>query len=89
MTLVHILRAPPSAQWDVQAILDSLDKYQRRFVSRRICGWCEVGLDHAGCGTFFAAEDGVCSQNSRVRRLEKLLATYKPRMSRRKVRGAA
>ncbi len=86
MTLVHILRAPSSIKWDVEAILASLDKYERRFVRRHICGGCEVSLDHAGCGTFFGLEFGVCSQNVRVRRLESLLATYKPRTNRRKKR---
>ncbi len=85
MTLVHILRAPSCVKWDVEGILASLDKYERRFVKSRVCAACEVSLDHAGCGTFFA-EMGVCPQWVRVRRLERLLATYKPRPNRRKKR---
>lgn len=84
MTLVHILRAPRCTSWDVEGILASLDKYERRFVRRHLCGACDMRLDYAGCGTFFAAEFGVCPQNARVRRLESLLATYKPRPKRRK-----
>lgn len=84
MTLIHILRAPSSVNWDVEGILASLDKYELRFVRRYLCGACECRLDYAGCGTQFATEFGVCSQNVRVRRLEGLLATYKPRPGRRK-----
>jgi hypothetical protein len=86
VTLVHILRAPSTAKWDVEGILATLDKYELRYVRRHLCGGCDMRLDYAGCGTFFAAEFGVCSQNVRVRRLENLLATYKPRPNRRKKR---
>ncbi len=85
--LIHVLRAPSSVKWDVEGILASLDKYELRFVRRHLCGWCECRMDYAGCGTFFSTELGVCSQHTRVKRLESLLATYKPRPNRRKKRA--
>ena len=85
MTLIHILRAPSTTNWDVEGILASLDKYELRFVRRRMCGMCEVRMDYAGCGSHY--HDMTCSQQARVRRLEGLLATYKPRPRRRKQLG--
>jgi hypothetical protein len=82
--LIHILRAPYTVNWDVEGILASLDKYELRFVRGRICGGCEVRLDYAGCGTYGGMPP--CSQHVRARRLENLLATYKPRLTRRKKR---
>jgi hypothetical protein len=80
--LIHILRAPRCTSWDVEGILASLDKYELRFVRGRICAGCEVRLDYAGCGTYGGMP--ACPQHVRVRRLENLLATYKPRPGRRK-----
>lgn len=86
MTLIHILRGPSTVNWDVEGILASLDKHELRFVGTRCCGFCEQPLDRAGCSAIQWGDDldMTCPQWVRVRRLENLLATYKPRMNRRK-----
>lgn len=61
--------------------LAALDKHQRRYLSRRLCAWCELPLDRAGCGNRFGDE---CPEVTRVRRRARCLSEYKPRPSRRK-----
>lgn len=88
---LHICRSRPTTDYDEQAILDSLDKHQRRYLSRRVCGGCEKPLDRAGCGAYpdtYYPEDGEpinlqCAQQIRVQRLENCLAEYRPRLTRR------
>ena len=48
--------APPYARLVPRAITqqgeangDAMDKHQKRFLSRRLCGWCEVRLDQGAC----------------------------------------
>jgi len=54
----------------------ALSKNQRRFLSHRICGWCEQPLNRAGCGAIFG---GICDEDFRAGRRGECLATYKPR----------
>ena len=52
-----------------------LTKKEKRFLSRRICGWCEQSLDRDWCAAIWEK----CSEETRAKRVEDCLQTYKPR----------
>jgi len=55
--------------------LKRLTRNEKKFLSRRVCALCEHPLDREGCSAIY----GHCSEETRLRRREKCLATYKPR----------
>lgn len=83
MTLLHILRVPPTTTAQEKAQLAELDKYQRRYLSRRMCALCDHSLDQPGCG---ACMGPACPEEVRIERRMRCLAAYRPRPNRR--RGA-
>lgn len=78
---IHILRAPYTATAAEREQLAALDKYQRRYLSRRVCALCEHRLDHVGCG---ACLGPPCDEATRVFRRAQCLKQYKPRLNRRR-----
>lgn len=57
--------------------LRKLTKHEKRFLSRRICALCEIPLSRDCCGAIFHGAN--CTPDSRTKRREACLATYKPR----------
>ena len=55
--------------------LKELTKNEKRFLSKRLCAWCEMPLNRIECGALF----GECSDETRVTRRNNCLKTYKPR----------
>lgn len=82
MSTLHIYRMQPTTTEREQAQLDGLDKYQKKYLSRRVCWLCEWPLDRKGCGTYGGME--ACPEDARVERRDKCLAEYKPRPKARK-----
>jgi hypothetical protein len=54
-----------------------LTKLQKRYLSRRICGFCDMRLDQDGCGALW----GGCSPDEQERRRQNCLSHYKPRIT--------
>lgn len=82
MTHIHILRPPTTTTEQEREQLGNLDRYQKRYLSRRVCGLCELPLDRVGCGAVYEA----CSEVTRLRRRRLCLKKYRPRPQRRKRR---
>jgi hypothetical protein len=78
--MIHILRAPKTTTDKEKAQLESLDKYQKKYLSNRCCGACEKPLDQVGCGSFYEA----CPEQTRIERRSNCLEQYKPRPNVRK-----
>jgi hypothetical protein len=55
--------------------LAQLTKNQRRFLSRRVCAFCELPLHRAGCGAVYYK----CPMEARIARREDCLKAYRPR----------
>jgi len=51
---------------------------EKRFLSRRVCYWCEMPLDREQCGSPFEQ----CAPEVREDRRRRCLETYKPRKPR-------
>jgi len=80
--LIHILRAEETTTAKEKEQLATLDKHQKKYLSRRFCWGCEWPLDNAGCGAYGGMS--ACPESSRIERRERCLAEYKPRYNRRK-----
>ena len=52
-----------------------MTKGEKRFLSRRVCAWCEHRLDWPGCGAIFER----CTPEQQEKRRTDALKTYKPR----------
>jgi hypothetical protein len=57
--------------------LSQFTKGQRRYLSRRVCGWCELPLHRDWCGSIYGNES--CTEEAREQRARKCLEGYKPR----------
>ena len=79
--MIHILRAPKTTTTAEREQLSVLDKYQKRYLSRKCCGACDHPLDQVGCGSFYEA----CDEQVRIDRRNNALSNYKPRVNRRKI----
>lgn len=86
---IHILRAPETTTEAEKEQLAGLDKYERRYLSRRVCGLCEWPLSEVGCGAYLPGPDceavEACEEQLRIDRRERCLKEYKPRYWSRKV----
>ena len=80
---VHIYRAAETTTEAETEQLAALDKYQRRYLSRRSCMACEWPLDRPGCGTYGEYPANPCAEDGRIDRRARCLEEYKPRGSRR------
>jgi hypothetical protein len=56
--------------------MSALTKLQKRFLSRRICAWCDHRLDWPGCSAIYSK----CSPAEQEKRRRAALKTYKPRL---------
>ena len=54
----------------------SLTKNERRYLSRRVCGLCEMPIDRDNCGSIYGPP---CSEEVRRDRRARCLSEYKPR----------
>lgn len=61
---------------DPLAVERMLTKNERRRLGRYACGWCDMPLDHEGCGALYER----CSEETRRARRERCLSEYKPRI---------
>lgn len=52
-----------------------LDRYKKRYLKGRCCGWCDWSLDKCGCGGIH----GKCDEGVRIARRDDCLSQYKPR----------
>lgn len=77
--MLHILRAPETTTKRESEQLEKLDKYQKRYLSKRCCGLCDHPLDQIGCGSFYEA----CPEQTRIDRRDNCLQKYNPRRRRR------
>jgi len=55
--------------------LDSLNKNEKRFLSKYKCAWCDHPLEKDGCSDY----NTPCSDETRITRFKKCMALYKPR----------
>ena len=55
--------------------LKQLNKNEKRFLSCRVCAFCEMSLDREGSGAIF----DKCDEETRIKRRTDALKTYKPR----------
>jgi len=55
--------------------LSTLNKLEKLFLSRRVCGLCEQALDRNLCGSIW----GGCEDSDIISRRKSCLKTYKPR----------
>lgn len=55
--------------------LASLNRNEKRFLSRRECALCGMPLNKPGCGAIY----GQCDEETRIERRKRCLETYKPR----------
>lgn len=79
--LIHILTAPPTTIEQETKQLDQFDKYQKKYLSRRCCGLCELPLDRIGCGAHLVP---ACEEKIRIKRRKQCLKEFKPRLNMRK-----
>ncbi len=63
--------------------INALDKYQRKFLSRRSCGFCGQLLSRGTCAAIY--KENRCTKETMLTRMNNCLSTYKPRHNRRKV----
>lgn len=57
-----------------------LTRFERRYLSRRICSFCDMPLDRESCGAIYEA----CPRKVREKRRADCLAQYRARKRRRK-----
>lgn len=53
-----------------------LTRLQRLYLSRRVCGWCDMPLHRDSCGAIYER----CSTGTRAKRRARCLAQYKQRV---------
>lgn len=56
----------------------TLTKGEKKYLSRRVCAWCEHRLDWDSCGAIYEQ----CSATLRAKRIVECLKNYKPRARR-------
>lgn len=52
-----------------------MTRNEKKFLSRRICSWCDQSLDKDWCAAIFEK----CPDETRIKRREDCLKTYRPR----------
>ena len=62
--------------------LESLDKYQLRYLSQFMCAICHKQFNKPGC--FNHLSPRICTEDEKVNRAKNCLKYYKPRLNRRK-----
>jgi hypothetical protein len=55
--------------------LFTFTKLEKRYLSRRVCAWCEMPLDREGCAAIY----DECPPEVRLRRRLDCLSHYRPR----------
>ena len=60
---------------DERQQLKAMPRKDKRYLSNRMCAWCCMPLNLAGCGAIYEP----CSEETRIKRRQKCLAERKPR----------
>ena len=60
--------------------LAELTTNAKRYLSRRVCAWCELPLHRPYCGAIYTE----CTPETRIKRRDNCLEFYKPRKPRKK-----
>lgn len=69
----------------MQADMKAMTPGERRFIKRRVCGWCEIPLSASSCGSMYAADDDRCDM---IAKRATALESYKPRAAATPIEGA-
>jgi len=56
--------------------MENMTKNEKRYLSKRECGWCGQTLDRDGCGGIYGP---ACSSDELKKRRDDCLKNYKPR----------